>query len=634
MVLAAAVPGRTPEHVPTQRVAAAEHGPSSGRVPVKCTAAPGLGPGCGEQVSCLNVGREVNAIALAPDGRRVVLGLQDHTLHIWDLEAKVVVRVLRGHKYWVNHVAYSWDGVRVASASADKTVKVWNAAVGQCEVTLSGHLLSVAAVAFSDDATRLASGSWDKTVCIWDVEKERALLTLHGHSDWVHSVAWAPGGRQLASASSDHSVRVWSIVTGLAEQVLVGHIQTVSSLSFASGGIFLASGSLDRTFRVWNLQEGSLVACHEQESAEGSVRSVAFAPDGERVVVGCSDRSLKVWNLRTGEQEGELCGHEEPVLGVCISPDGSRAVSCSHDKTVRVWTMPSGRPALDDGPRPVRVLEAGARNDAYSVSTSFRDLHERLRSTEDTNQLLRRQLSEAKTEIEEKTWRVQRGETSLSEQERELTNYRRMVSSLAAEKEKLERSFFEMRRELRQLPAAPAGHGIDPSSPSIRPEPATAAAASGVSSTLAAMQLGPAGGRRSVLPMPAGPAVASSKGAADEVPRAMLRIHHPAGSPAASEDPRLRSETPRRGPGASCGGARPEVRRHPSLRPAEPVARAVSPLPGHPCPEGLRGPPVVAHWAAPGEPCAAGPPRPLGTAHFGGVAREPAYATPWVGVPM
>jgi len=437
---------------------------------------------CDDEVCALNVVREVNAVAMSPDARQVALGLQDHTLQVWDIGEKVLVHVFRGHRNWVNAVAWSPDGARLASGGADKTIRVWSAWSPQCESTLQGHLLSVNAVAFSEDALRLASGSWDKTVCIWDVEQGKALVVLNGHTDWVHSVAWAPGGRQLASASSDHSVRVWNAVTGVAELVLLGHLQTVSSVSFARNGIFLASGSLDRTVRIWNVQEGALVARLQQDSDEGSVHCVAFMPDSDRVVVGCGDRHLKVWGVRSGDLEGQLSGHEEAVCGVAASFDGQRLVSCSHDLTVRVWRTPPRRPRTLPGTTPPPAALAGAAvaeglltpslpslplaggGAGGPTGASFKELADRLRFSEDTNQRLRQQLSEVQFELEESASRLRRQSSSATDQESKLVQYREMISNLTAEKERLERSFDEMRRELRLMPNGLAGSGV-PSGP-------------------------------------------------------------------------------------------------------------------------------------------------------------------------
>lgn len=396
-----------------------------GYMPVVRTAAPVPAPQ-GAEICSLRLQREANAVALSPDGRRAVVGFQDHTLQIWDLDARLLLHVLRGHKYWVNDVDYSRDGTWIASASADKSIKVWQASTGACKATLQGHLLSVSAVAFAGDRRRLASGSWDKTVCIWDTEETSPVQTLTGHTDWVHSVAWSPGGHHVASASSDHSVRVWDVFAGTVDCVLVGHLQTVSSVSFAANGVYLASGSLDGTVRVWNLKEGALAARLTQDTDGSSVHSVTFSAEGEMIVVACADRSIKVWSLSTSEQLTSLNGHEDPVQCVATTSDG-RAVSCSHDKTMRVWRLPRPVAILTKAPPAlvprVAMLSPG-RGAVTRLSPRMQDLQAQLKESERRNQQLKAHLSEAQSE-------ASRGDLSRSEVSRLQSGPRAVINSAA-----------------------------------------------------------------------------------------------------------------------------------------------------------------------------------------------------------
>lgn len=145
-----------------------------------------------------------------------------------------------------------------------------------------------------------------------------------------------------------------------------------------------------------------------------------FSPDGERIVVGCGDRCVKVWSFRTGEQELSLPGHQDTVSSVAITGDGQRVMSCSHDKMVKVWRLPGWRSraavaapqaavvvppaqlrASSPGWSPARAASPAAACRAQSPET-LQDLQERLRSSEDINQRLRRQLSQARGELEDK----------------------------------------------------------------------------------------------------------------------------------------------------------------------------------------------------------------------------------------
>ena len=62
---------------------------------------------------------------LAPDGKSLVSGSWDHTVRLWDLDAKKELACFTGHTGKVNSVAFSSDGSRAVSGSEDYTVRLW-----------------------------------------------------------------------------------------------------------------------------------------------------------------------------------------------------------------------------------------------------------------------------------------------------------------------------------------------------------------------------------------------------------------------------------------------------------------------------------------------------------------------------
>ena len=304
--------------------------------PWLCPRTPVLNPAGGllERVIDGHTG-PVTAVAVSPDGTRIVSGSEDRTVRVWNLADGGLERTLEGHTDSVVAVAISPDGTRVVSGGRDGTVRVWNLADGRLERTLEGYV--VWSVAVSPDGTRIVSGSW-RTVQVWNFADGRLERTLEGHSLAVTTVAASPDGKRVVSGSSDRTVRVWNLADGRLERTLEGHTGLVVAVAVSPDGTRVFSGGGDRTVRVWSLADGRL----ERTLKGHTVWSVAVYPDGTRIVSGGPDEE-RFWNRMNWRLERTLKGHTYSVAAMAVSPDGSRVVSGDADGTVRVWNLAAGR---------------------------------------------------------------------------------------------------------------------------------------------------------------------------------------------------------------------------------------------------------------------------------------------------
>ncbi|KAL1663070.1 quinon protein alcohol dehydrogenase-like superfamily [Schizophyllum commune] len=327
----------------------------------------------------------IYSVALSPDGTKVVSGLLDGTLRLWDAETgRQIGGAMRGHDSTVCSVAFSPDGLRIASGSEDHTVRLWDAKTGQqLGVALHGHTYAVQSVAFSPDSATVVSGSGDCTLRFWDAKTGRAMGgAIKGHTGSVRTVVFSHDGTLIVSAAGDGTVRIWEAATQqqLGDALLGHEDDHVHSVAISSDGKYITSVSADVTIRVWDADKRQLLSASGGHA--GWVDVVAFSPNSTYIFSGGYCETVRIWDVASGEQVGDglvhtvavvavgfdtrldasddgtvrlwnmatrlpvgdvLQGHDASALCVAFSPDGTRLVSGSADKTLRLWDLATGQ---------------------------------------------------------------------------------------------------------------------------------------------------------------------------------------------------------------------------------------------------------------------------------------------------
>jgi WD40 repeat protein len=376
------------------------------------TATPANSSGKPELILQTGHTKSANAIAFSPDNRWLASGGKDNVIKIWDLNTGNVLRTLYGHGSNVNALAVSPDGKLLASGSGDinderdlgtftqggviggedNTVRIWNVETGRELQVLRGHELPVAAVAFSDDGHSLTSVGGD-AVKVWDVTagtELRSQKTKYGKS----------GMEKLNSLNSVGCVFGCGNKQQKQEaQRLKNFKMSASKIAVSANGRFAAVGQPDKAVEIYDAQSGQeireltfkaipqaensslafsadarLVAFAKtsesvsvQETATGrelysvntgfskSPQRVQFSPDG-RLLVSAIDRgaAMKLWDATTGQSIRELNTGGDPLTG-------SRVISFSRDGSL-IATVAAGAKAI-------RIIEAATGHESHTLQT-------------------------------------------------------------------------------------------------------------------------------------------------------------------------------------------------------------------------------------------------------------------------
>ena len=290
--------------------------------------------------------RQLNALAISPDGRWVVSGGVNGMLRTWDVAAQVEYKML-GHTKPIFRAAFAPDGRTFATASFDGTSKLWDASSRNLLATLEkadrdtppGRLRNMSSVAYNPQGTLLATGGFEGVVRLYDAVTGAEKKAFDALMPNIMSVTFTPDGKFLFWGGENGMVR-WKAVDADA-------VDPADTYRTSPGALKTLALSPDgRTVIVGEGREGALRLCTWDGKSlkertvvrehQGIVHAVAFAPDSQTFVSVGDDKTVKIWNAKTAKliESWEL---RWPILNVAFTPDGRHFVTANGNNTVYVF---------------------------------------------------------------------------------------------------------------------------------------------------------------------------------------------------------------------------------------------------------------------------------------------------------
>jgi tricorn protease-like protein len=276
----------------------------------------------GKQISNWRDGESgvpVWAIALSPDGKKVVSGSEDGAVRMWDVDIGKVIAKWTGNTGSVSFVCWSRDGGRVMSGCGNGTVRVWDVESGRIVLEIETGLNEMRAAIYSPDTTKIVTCGHSKEkefIKIWDANTGKLVTKLKGHTKKVTCLAWNPDGTTLISGSNDNSIRTWNTTTWQQVAALTtDSVFGIFAIAIFSNGRILASASyLNPTVQLWNLENGQHISLPLQH--ESMVYSMSLSTDGKILATTCLDNNLYTWDISAFVGEA---GHNELLFNTDVS---------------------------------------------------------------------------------------------------------------------------------------------------------------------------------------------------------------------------------------------------------------------------------------------------------------------------
>lgn len=153
----------------------------------------------------------IHALAWSPDGRWLVSGNQDPSVHLW-VPAENMELHMSGYEGKVKHLSFD-HASRWLATSGGRDACIWDcsgAGPEGREPLMLPHDAPICAVSFQRSHGLLATGSQDGSLMLWSPERKQPLRATIRMPSAATKLAWSPDDRLLAVGTEKGVIYVLS----------------------------------------------------------------------------------------------------------------------------------------------------------------------------------------------------------------------------------------------------------------------------------------------------------------------------------------------------------------------------------------------------------------------------------------
>jgi WD40 repeat protein len=311
-------------------------------------------PATGAERHTLNFGQRgfLSDLLVSGDGK-IVASLHQTSLALWDAAAGKLLHEIKGppvvpYPSSHNSIALAPDGKQLVLPRADGSLHLLEVATGKelhswkLPPLRPGMHPSQRALrmAFSPNGQYFAFGGLDTPLTVCELSSGKRLQELALPRGTISGLAFTPNGRFLAV--DDYTrIRLFGVLSGkeLHKLPLTSAMRNHNQLIFSPDGRTLAFLN-DHTIDLWDSVADRRL--HPRVGHESWVRSLAFFPDGQRLVSADFTNDMRIWDIATGRTLSQR-RNNTPCESLIVDRDDESVRFAGFDFTAHRWEPRTGR---------------------------------------------------------------------------------------------------------------------------------------------------------------------------------------------------------------------------------------------------------------------------------------------------
>lgn len=273
---------------------------------------------------------DIHVLRFSPGGKFLLSGANDQTAKLWSASDFRNIRTFRFDGQVTGGAVFA-GGARVVLGLWDGGLGIWNVASGQQEHSAKGHFFGRVTIDISPSGNLVATGGSDQTIRIWDAATMRQMRLLvsgeqgnKAHLGIIYHLRFLAHDRLLSMASRGGAelkyFGLWNVETGqrLQAEEGAGRWAGLTLSKDRHRALFARRSGDDQQAVVFDPEDWRAISILKPDDG---IKATALAANGRVAMTGSGNGLISFWDADTGVILAQAWNRFDRGWGV-KTPDG------------------------------------------------------------------------------------------------------------------------------------------------------------------------------------------------------------------------------------------------------------------------------------------------------------------------